>query len=315
MDSNKLGELFGEYYYAHNCGQPYAHNQRWLNLFNRIADRIVSDLNPQTVLDAGCAWGLLVECLRARGVEAYGIDISEYAINNVDESVRPFCWVGSIAEPFPQSYDLIVSVEVLEHMPKNLAELAIENLSKHSDQLLISTSPHDFQEATHINVQQPDYWSRQFARCGFYKDLDFDASFITPWAARYYRSPQNTVPSVIQAYERKLWQSNVELMSLRSSVIDYHKKLQEKEVELSGFIENPSDPDRTRVGADSMKQQLNEVKEERDEMARRILALEARWADLEKNRTWKILRAFQSVRTRLFPPESKREKFIKRIVK
>ena len=72
---------YGAFYYRHDCGVPYERNEHWLGFFDRIAEGIVRDLHPTSVLDAGCAMGFLVEGLRKRGVEACGIDISEYAIS------------------------------------------------------------------------------------------------------------------------------------------------------------------------------------------------------------------------------------------
>ena len=94
MDSANPPAQFDAYYYAHCCGDPYQHNQTWLNQFRVVAERIASDINPGSVLDAGCAYGFLVELLRQQGVEAWGIDISSYAIGQVDPSVKDFCSVG-----------------------------------------------------------------------------------------------------------------------------------------------------------------------------------------------------------------------------
>ncbi len=63
--------LYDDYYYAHDCGRPYRRDEEWLNFFDRIAARIIELYAPRTVLDAGCAWGFLVEAFRKRGVEAY----------------------------------------------------------------------------------------------------------------------------------------------------------------------------------------------------------------------------------------------------
>ena len=41
-----------------------------------------------------------------------------------------------------------------------------------------------------MNVRPPEYWAEQFARQGFVRDVDFDASFITPWAVRFRRSAE-----------------------------------------------------------------------------------------------------------------------------
>ncbi|HKQ08331.1 MAG TPA: class I SAM-dependent methyltransferase, partial [Blastocatellia bacterium] len=116
MDSRSLSKSYDAYYYAHGCGEPYQRSEKWLRFFRSVAERVVTGFQPSTVLDAGCAMGFLVEALRDKGIFAYGIDLSEYAISQVREDIRPFCRTGSLTEPLPQSYDLIVCIEVLEHL-------------------------------------------------------------------------------------------------------------------------------------------------------------------------------------------------------
>jgi SAM-dependent methyltransferase len=99
--------LFDAYYYEHGCGRPYERDEDWLNFFDGIAKRIIEESKPKTVLDAGCALVFLVEAFRNHGVEAFGVDISKFAIENVYPDIKPYCWVGSVCEPFPQKYDLI----------------------------------------------------------------------------------------------------------------------------------------------------------------------------------------------------------------
>ena len=103
--------------------------------------RSSANYHPSSVLDAGCAMGFLVEALRKRGVDAKGIDVSEYAISKVHESVAEHCSVGSLSEPLGGRYDLVTCIEVLEHIPAEQADAAIANLCAASDRLLISTSP------------------------------------------------------------------------------------------------------------------------------------------------------------------------------
>jgi len=201
MDSKPGHELFDAYYYATSCGRPYQRDEEWLNFFDSVADNIIQGLQPTTVLDAGCAWGFLVECLRKRGIQAFGIDISEYAIQNVHPEFKPFCWKGSIIDLFPQRYDLIVSIEVLEHMPTEEAKKAVKNFCHFTDQVLFSSTPFDYKETTHFNVQPPEYWAELFAQQGFFRDVDFDASFITPWAVCFQRGSL-TFPRIVREYER-----------------------------------------------------------------------------------------------------------------
>ena len=190
----KSSDLFDSYYFATGCGRPYQRDDHWLSFFDQIAGRLVSDIQPASVLDAGCAMGFLVEMLRKRGVEAYGVDISDYAIENAAPEIQDSVWVGSVTDPLPRKYDLIVTIEVFEHLSKEVAEQAVENLCQSSDDILFSSTPLDYKEATHFNVQPPEYWAEQFARHGFYRDVDFDATFLTPWAIRFRRRQKPTHP-------------------------------------------------------------------------------------------------------------------------
>jgi SAM-dependent methyltransferase len=195
---------FDEYYYRHCCGKPYCRNDEWMAFFGGIAERIVEGIGPTRVLDAGCALGLLVEALRDRGVEAVGVDLSSYAIGQLHDKVKPYCCHGSISDEFSDRYDLIVCIEVLEHMPASAAEAAIANICRHTDDVLFSSTPFDHREPTHVNVHPPEHWAELFARHDFFRDADYDASFVTAWAVRFVRR-REPVSRVIRGYERCYW--------------------------------------------------------------------------------------------------------------
>ena len=117
----ETAELYDKEYFEKHYNPPYKRSEpRWLDFFNHIADELVRSLKPRTILDVGCAIGFLVEAFWRRGVQAYGIDLSEYAITQVPEDLKGFCAVKSVLEPLPESfpltYDLITCIEVLEHM-------------------------------------------------------------------------------------------------------------------------------------------------------------------------------------------------------
>jgi SAM-dependent methyltransferase len=207
---------YGAHYFQTYRDAPYERSTKWLGVFGVIADGIVREIAPKTVLDVGCAMGFLVEHLRDRGVEAQGIDISGHAIAGVRDDIKPSCRVASILEPVPGRYDLVVCLEVVEHLPETEAHAAVGRLCGLSDDVLFSSTPGDFGEDTHINVQPPEYWAGLFAAHGFIRDLDFDASaFLAPWACRYRR---NSEPArrVTEAYERRLWALEQEVRALRT---------------------------------------------------------------------------------------------------
>lgn len=218
--------LYDAYYFAHCCGEPYQRSEIWLNFFDGFAERIDGDIQPGSVLDAGCAMGLLVEALRLRGVDAWGVDISEYAISQVVSEIREYCWTGSITDPLPRRFDLIISIEVLEHLPKEESERAVTNLCQYSDDILFSSTPNDYKEVSHFNVQPPEYWAELFAREGFFRDVDFDGSFINPWAVRF-RKKEEPLHRIVRDYERKYWLLWKENSDLRNLTIEMREDLAE----------------------------------------------------------------------------------------
>lgn len=236
---------YDRYYFQNACGKPYERNPEWLQFFAGIASAIVSRIAPHTVLDAGCAMGFLVEGLRACGVDAFGIDVSEYALGQVRPDLKPYVRLASVLDPLSQKYDLIVSIEVLEHLSLQDCERAVENLCQASDDVLFSSTPADYREPTHLNVQPPEFWAGLFARQGFFRDVDFDASFITPWAARFRRN-REPFYRVAQNYERRfwlLWKENQDLRGLISEMRNQlavqvestaQRKTQQSDVKVTG---------------------------------------------------------------------------------
>jgi SAM-dependent methyltransferase len=178
------GDLYNEAYYRTHCGPlPYSRESpEIVAFFSAIAEQLVRSINPRTVLDAGCAMGFLVEALRDRGVDAWGIDISHYAISQIRMDIRTNCRVASLTEPISGHYDLITCIEVTEHMPEEEAIQAIANMALATETILFSSSLNDFTEPTHICVRQPMWWLAQFGTFGFAPDLLFDGGFISPQA-------------------------------------------------------------------------------------------------------------------------------------
>ena len=147
-----------------------------------IADTIVRTLAPRRVLDAGCALGMIVESLWDRHTYAEGVDISEFAISNVRPDMKRYCRVASTAEPFNDHYDLIICIEVLEHMSHEDSEKSIKNFGESTDTVLFSSTPDDFEEITHVNVKPLLAWIELFSKHGFRPDVEYDAGYITPHA-------------------------------------------------------------------------------------------------------------------------------------
>lgn len=198
-----MNDTYGYDFFKTDCGADYKDESHWKPFFGKIAQDIVDNFNPKTVLDAGCAMGYLVEALRERGVEAYGFDVSEYAISNAVDGARPYCFVHSITERLPdtvpQRFDLVITIEVMEHLFPADGEKAIANLCQYSDTIIFTSTPSDIENMTHLNVQQAEYWCKEFAKNSFFKDHVQKVDFICDWAM-LFRKKENFA-NVIFDYE------------------------------------------------------------------------------------------------------------------
>ncbi len=280
MTIDGAAPIYDEFYFRHGCGLPYERNAHWLGFFGQIADRIVKGIAPRTVLDAGCAIGLLVEALRERQVEAYGFDIAEYALEQVPEAIRPYVWQGSVTAPLPQRYDLIVCMEVLEHLPQAEAERALANLCQCTDDLLFSSSPLDLREPTHFTARPPDYWAGLFAEQGFVRDVDFDAGFIAPWATRFRRTGER-LPRILAGFERRFWQLWQENSELRQQALAARQQLA------------------------SLEARVTAAEASQAEAHQRLAAMNATLG-------WQTVRALAPVLGWLVPPNSRRAQWARR---
>jgi 2-polyprenyl-3-methyl-5-hydroxy-6-metoxy-1,4-benzoquinol methylase len=133
-----------------------------------MADFIVSVFNPKTVIDLGCGTGLYISSLMARGVDCLGIDSSENAFDYVFLRVDSTkVMAGDLRErlTFPQA-DLVLCLEVLEHIQEEFADQAVDNIVNAGKVLIVSPSPHGGGEHHH-NPQPKRYWIEKFRKRGY----------------------------------------------------------------------------------------------------------------------------------------------------
>lgn len=127
---------------------------------------------PRSVIDLGCGDGSALRWFREAGAESLvGVDA-----NGPPEWSRG---IGlhlrhDLTQPIDlrQRADLVVCVEVAEHLPESAADTLVENLVRHGDRILFSAAPPGQGGTGHINEQPPEYWQRKFAKFGYeYQDL------------------------------------------------------------------------------------------------------------------------------------------------
>lgn len=197
--------LYTMEYYKSGCGTDYTKKDIWVPFFDNMAERIIEKYAPVTVLDMGCAFGYLVSALRSKGVQAYGIDISEYALSQADENIKPYVKVMSaldeLPSEFPKKYDLVVSIEMIEHLYEDDGLKVIKKMTEYADRILLSSTDNDFDEPTHVNVQPKEYWCEKFAEHNYFRDLHIDLRYISPNAYLFEKNDNMTLKALVKKYE------------------------------------------------------------------------------------------------------------------
>lgn len=150
-----------------------------------------------TWLDIGCGIGYLVREALEEGINAYGIDISKYAVENA--IVKNRVKYGSITSiPFGDNiFDVVSAFDVIEHIHPKDTEKAISEISRvlKMGGFLILTTPNPcfigdwIYDLTHINVKPPKYWKEILESHGFKVKLKYIPSFL-----KYYISEKFLIP-------------------------------------------------------------------------------------------------------------------------
>lgn len=133
-----------------------------------IADAIVNDLSPTTVMDVGCGAGFLLLAFRQRGVTCSGIEYADAAIEDCRRSgldVQKFDlerdrWSGL-------RVDVATSLEVAEHLPASAADRFVQLLVDSAPTVVFTAAPPGQGGVDHVNEQPRDYWSEKFEGHGF----------------------------------------------------------------------------------------------------------------------------------------------------
>ncbi len=102
--------MFDKKYFNSIWGSVHRHDY-----CENLANQIIDKYHPKSVLDIGTGCGELVRVLRERGVDAYGLEISKYAVDNSHGHVKQ----GDVRDiPYDQKFDVVFSQGLWCHIPE-----------------------------------------------------------------------------------------------------------------------------------------------------------------------------------------------------
>jgi SAM-dependent methyltransferase len=149
----------------------YNHSQ---NIHTKNAPRaiipiILDKYSVNSILDVGCGTGVWLEEFNKRGLEdLYGIDGIDITAREYTGNPALFQCID-LSEPWNlgRSFDLVISLEVGEHIPDKYASSFLDSICTHTDKVIFSAAcPHQDGQG-HVNCQWPEYWQLLFNERGF----------------------------------------------------------------------------------------------------------------------------------------------------
>lgn len=133
----QIARQFGKEYFdgerLYGYGGYSYHPRFWQATVKRFRDHYKLAENA-SLLDVGCAKGFMLHDFKELmpGLTIAGIDISDYAIENAIETVRPFLQVGNAKElPYEDnSFDLVISINTIHNLPPEECQQALSEIQR-----------------------------------------------------------------------------------------------------------------------------------------------------------------------------------------
>ncbi|CAM3371489.1 class I SAM-dependent methyltransferase [Marinicrinis lubricantis] len=135
----------------------------------QIVPHVLDLLDVKSVVDIGCGTGGWLSVFKGYGIaDIFGVDgdyVDEELLKIPVEQYRGMDLTKTFE--LDRRFDLVVSLEVAEHLPETSADMFIESLTKLGSVILFSAAVPYQGGKHHINEQWQGYWLDKFNQCGF----------------------------------------------------------------------------------------------------------------------------------------------------
>jgi SAM-dependent methyltransferase len=134
-----------------------------------VVPLVVEMLHPKSIIDVGCGLGVWLQVFAENGVaNVHGIDGDYIDRSKLHINQGDFASVDLTRDfSIDAKYDLVVCLEVAEHLPAACAEILIQRLTSASSVVLFSAAIPGQGGTSHVNERWPEYWRSLFAKHDF----------------------------------------------------------------------------------------------------------------------------------------------------
>lgn len=152
-----------------------------------VADSIIETFDPDSVLDVGCGTGALLHELNERSLAVAGLEYSREALKYCQRrslEVVQFD-LESDGDPFPgRRFDLVISVEVAEHLPATVADNFVDLICRYGNCVVFTAATPGQGGRDHVNEQPNQYWIEKFNDRGFQFLEDQTVRWRNTWKSK-----------------------------------------------------------------------------------------------------------------------------------
>jgi len=185
-EDRRIAKQFGREFFDGTRDQGYGgyrYDGRWVPVVERMKD-YYGLADDAGILDVGCGKGFMLHDFKKVMplCTVAGLDISEYAIDNAMEDVKPYLTVGNCKDlPYPdESFDLVVSINTVHNLGLDECIRAIREIERvgRMHKFIVVDAYRDEQEKERMykwnltaqTILHVDNWEELFEEAGYTGD-------------------------------------------------------------------------------------------------------------------------------------------------